>query len=54
VIEDLIERAERKEEHQTQSGDEVDDLVLLAHGSLRCGRLSQKVFAGYSSTSRNA
>src|SRR5262249_44549961 len=48
VIENLVERAERKDEHQTQSGDEVEDLVLLALGSLRPGGLSQKVFCRFS------
>src|SRR5262249_29414990 len=52
VIENLVERAERKDEHQTQSGDEVDDLVRLAH----CFAPPREAFqhCRYSSTSRNA
>ena len=50
MIENLIQRAERKDQHQAKPGDESEGLILLVHDSLR------KFFrrCRYSSTSRTA
>src|SRR5262249_49235579 len=34
MIENLIERAERKDQHQAKPGNESEDFILLVHGSL--------------------
>src|SRR5262249_25651503 len=54
MIEELVERAEREYQHQTEPGEEGKEFILLGHGRLRETTFGSTLSAGYSSIRRMA
>jgi hypothetical protein len=54
MIKGLVKRAEREQHDQTKPGDEIEQLILLAHGSFLGNKQVEKAWIHYSSIKRSA